>query len=229
VTGDPVNFNDPQGLLEESDGPAVNPFSSSLCYPNYDPVWGGYYGCGSYPSYATFSVTVSADGSTGSTSYFNALRAARQAQSTESSLKDPSNGNCDTLLGMTWQGLQSAVKAENFKDGTESTATMVSLFAGSSAANQQNAIATYGNQTIQYYLAHDGINAAAVSSAGGNLVFLDYLNFGGALNVTNEAILMHEALHNATGLTDMQIQGLLNLAAGSSVNITNAVMNNCIY
>jgi RHS repeat-associated protein len=47
--GDPVNRNDPTGLLEEGDGPAVNPFSSSLCYPNYDPVWGGYYGCGSAP------------------------------------------------------------------------------------------------------------------------------------------------------------------------------------
>jgi hypothetical protein len=58
---------------------------------------------------------------------------------------------------------------------------------------------------------------------------LDYLNFGGAVNVTNEAILMHEAIHNATGLTDPEIQSLLNLAVGSSVNITNAVMDNCIY
>jgi RHS repeat-associated protein len=240
--GDPVNFNDPRGLFFEpaSDGgddgddgwgDYWDGFPYGGCYANYDPVWGGYYGCGSAP---VFSVTVTATGANGSPSYQAALRAARRAQSTEANLEDsPLCNQVLAALGMTWQGLQSAVASESFQDGTESTERMANLFTLSSLANYQAAIAMYGNETVEYYLAHQGSGAAAVSSAGGNLVFLNYQQFGGASNPTNEAILMHEALHNATGLTDAQIQAALQsfgLKVGaSSQNITNLLEKDCVF
>jgi uncharacterized protein RhaS with RHS repeats len=242
--GDPVNRLDPSGM---GDCPA------DFCVTGYgsagdgDGSWGTEYGgTGSfekmspmlpYPTEGlvpTFSVTVSAPGGNGSANYQDALRAAKQAQSLEKGLKD--SGPCDQVLqalGMSWQGLQSAVAAESFQDGTESSATMVSLFAGSTAANQQAAINQYGNQTIRNYLANQGSSASAVSSAGGNLVFLNYLQFGGLHALDNEATIMHEALHNATGMTDYQIQTALQgfgLKAGtSSQNITNLMMKDCVF
>lgn len=106
---------------------------------------------------------------------------------------------------------------------------------GSSFQNYQNAVAQYGNQTIQNYLANKGAGAAAVSSVGGNLVYLNYLQFGGQLLPDNEAILMHEALHNATGMTDYQLQTALQSSLGkdkpgaSSQNITNLMEKNCVH
>ena len=111
---------------------------------------------------------------------------------------------------------------------------MVSLFAGSSAQNQQAAVAKYHGVTIQTYLTVDptGAGAAAVSSAGGNLVFLNNNQFGAASNTTNEAILMHEALHNFTGWTDVQLQQHLHLRYGpnvSSQNITDLISDKCVF
>jgi RHS repeat-associated protein len=69
--GDPVNASDPTGLFlwvgDDGDDPGPDGdedigevFSYDGCYPNYDPIWGNYYGCGSLP-------TVSAQGAQGST------------------------------------------------------------------------------------------------------------------------------------------------------------------
>ena len=192
VQGDPVNANDPRGLFlsEEEDGEGI---------PEYD---NGYWGCPNCayagPSAAYYASTIAATGTNGSPSYFLALQRAKAAQFGEAKVKD--SQPCDAVLsalGMTFQGLQTAVASEVFMDGTEaSSTTMVSLFQNSTLRNQENAVATYGNQTVQYYLTHGGSNSAAVASAGGNLVFLNYNQFGGASNPTNEAILMHEALHN---------------------------------
>jgi RHS repeat-associated protein len=231
--GDPVNRVDPAGMQD---------CAADFCVTGYglgDSEFGGSPGVGgsggiiepwndpAYPKW--WSITVTAPSGIGSANYQSALLAARQAQGLESKLKD--SANCDTLLGklgMDWQDLQSAVAAESFKDGTESTDTMVSLFTFSSWANYQAALATYGSMTIQYYLAHKGINSAAVSSAGGTLVFLNYLQFGGGLPIDNVAVLMHEALHNFTGFTDNQIQGLLGLTVGaSSQNITALLQKDC--
>ncbi len=132
---------------------------------------------------------------------------------------------------MSWQGLQSAVASEKFQDGTESSELMVNLFTLSSPSNYQAAVQQYGNQTIQNYLATH--NDAAVASAGGNLVFLNYHQFGGQLPLDNEATIMHEALHNATGMTDMQLQTALQsfgLKVGaSSNNITNLMSKDCVF
>jgi hypothetical protein len=112
---------------------------------------------------------------------------------------------------------------------------MASLFLNSSPQNRQAAAVQYGNQTVQAYLTGTGagINAAAVSCAGGNTVFLNYNNFGGAAPSTNEAILMHEALHNFTGLSDYQIQSTLSgyglSDSDSSNNITALLEQKCVH
>jgi RHS repeat-associated protein len=230
VQGDPINFLDPRGTTT-CDANGDN------CYDSVT-VDGGSSNDSSAPPgngalflmYYKGLTSIEAPGGPGSANYLDALRAAKQAQSLESQLKD--SVPCDkdlAKLGMTWQGLQSAVASESFQDGTESTATMVSLFAGSTAANQQLALATYGNQTIQNYLANKGSTAAAVSSAGGNLVFLNFNQFGGQLPLDNEATIMHEALHNATGFTDGQLQDKLGLSQGSSQNITNLMSKDCVF
>jgi hypothetical protein len=173
-----------------------------------------------------------APGTQGSASYFLALARARAAQSTVKNLKDTQP--CDAILfnfGMTFQDLQGAVANESFQDGTQSSVTMVSLFSQSSQANQLAAAAQYGNQTVQAYLAGKGSGAAAVSCAGCSSVFLNYNQFGGASNPTNVAILMHEALHNYTGLDDYQIQSTLSSFGlqpnASSNNITSLLESKC--
>ena len=64
-------------------------------------------------------------------------------------------------------------------------------------------------------------------------MFLNYNQFGGGTNFDNEATLMHEALHNYTGLTDYQIQSTLS-AYGlrddvPSNNITALLAQNCVH
>jgi RHS repeat-associated protein len=236
--GDPANLHDPSGLMpsltcsqgdddeDEDGGENCDTWEPDSCLM-IDDIISPF--CGNLQA-GQFLTTVTAPGGNGSANYQDALRAAQQAQSLEGSLKD--SAACDkdlTKLGMTWQGLQSAVASESFQDGTESSATMVSLFAGSSTANQQLALAQYGNQTIRNYLMNKGSGAAAVSSAGGNLVFLNYNQFGGLSALDNEATLMHEALHNATGLTDSQLQSKLGLSQGSSQNITNSMLTDCVF
>jgi RHS repeat-associated protein len=253
--GDPVNRYDPGGTNDCSPGVLACTTVTEFLPPNlyFGPgAPGGGWGTSAYfngaitgaissteASVAALEADVtdvSAPGANGVASYFLALNAARAAQSGVAKLKD--SQPCDQVLsnlGMTFQDLQAAVAFESFSDGTTSTTTMASLFMNSSPANQALGAAQYGGQTVQSYFGGAGSGAAVVACAGCNLIFLNNNQFGGASNPTNEAILMHEALHNFTGLTDYQIQSTLsgtpfNLQMGvSSNNITALMESKCVF
>jgi len=235
VGGDPVNFNDPRGREScsvDAEG-NVGCDGQSKCdlIPTPACVGGpGSNGQGDDTWGNTGGNT--APGTQGTSSYFLALNRAKAAQSGVQKLKDKQP--CDDVLDtfhMTFQDLQSAVGNEVFADGTQSSVTMVSLFGNSSQTNQTLAAAQYGNQTVQSYLAGQGSGAAAIACAGCSSVFLNFNNFGGGVLMDSEAVLMHEALHNVTGLSDLQLQKALSgfgLKAGdSSNNITNLIATKC--
>jgi hypothetical protein len=82
-------------------------------------------------------------------------------------------------------------------------------------------------------VANKGAGSAAVACAGCSTVDLNYNQFGGSSIPENEAISMHEALHNLTGLSDYQIQSTLSafgLKTGvDSSNITNLLEQKCVF
>jgi hypothetical protein len=241
--GDPVNRTDANGLCDSDfcvtatgylDGEVDTSFFLGKDRPQMDL---GSDGICSWELPNCGGVTAPATG--GTSSYFLALQRAKLAQSTEAKLRD--KGTCDKLLSAlrTWQGaavgfaeLQRGVAAESFQDGVDNPTRMVSLFSNSSPANQAFAAIQYGSSTVGQWLASH--QDAAVACAGCNLVFLDYQYFGGGALSTSEATLMHEALHNITGLSDGQLLNQLKSAGddvnttGSSQQISNLIERNCL-
>ena len=235
--GDPVNSRDPLGTCNEDDDfTGCDAISQSMClqalsmgamdwyYANCAQSAGGDGGGGGN----------TAPGGPGATSYGNARQAALTAQATEKSIKD--TPTCDKVLsavGKTFEQLQGAVASQVYSDGTTSSVLMTSLFVNSTPANYQAALDKYGNQTVQQYL--QGSPYAAVACAGCASVYLNYQQFGGSLNPTNQAILMHEALHNLTGDTDLDLQNIFKAAGfkvmpgASSDNLTDLMTANCIF
>jgi hypothetical protein len=245
VLGDPVNNRDSRGTdLEECDedcGDGIGDLEGGGVFqvnPCIVMVWGvPSYVCGYSYSSGPLSGVFAGSGP-GSSSYRAALQAAQTARATEATLKD--TPLCDRTLaavGISFQQLQSGVASEVFQDGsTANNVTMASLFLNSSPANYQNAVNQYGNTTVQQYLSSAaGGGSSAVACAGCNTVYLNYLQFGGSLNVTNEAILMHEALHNITGDTDTQLQSVFQKAGfnavpgASSNNLPALMLSNCVF
>jgi hypothetical protein len=105
---------------------------------------------------------------------------------------------------------------------------MLSLFLNAAPDIREKAASQYGEKTtVQTYLYAQ--NAAAVACAGCNLVYLNYNFFGGGSLNDSIATIIHEAIHNFTGMTDGVIQTRLGLKVGaSSQNITDEVYKKCL-
>jgi hypothetical protein len=235
VQGDPINFNDPAGLLAAgiSTLPGYDPTAQEpVECPDSDEL--DYYVDGSFANSACLSAqatTVALVPKKPSRTYFPSLRgsnlsaaqgALKLAESYASNPKCDSAmatygiASLDSLLGsLNISSPTNPYPAANVFDG------MASSFPG----------APGGQQVADYLQQHSG-SVGAISQEGTaampGLIFLGAAFYdpsiaGGSVgyNQTAQAlILMHEAVHAIGNLSDAQ--------GGGSKNITQTIINNCI-
>jgi len=137
-----------------------------------------------------------------------------------------------TSCGTTIDQWMQAVNAMQFFDGTASSRTMSSLFKGGATPGIRAQGANYGDQTISQYLAEEnrtGKKPCAVSELGGHAVYLDYPNIVPGDYYRNQSDLLHEALHNLTGLTDSYLQRQMSIKVQADTsNISNKISGSCL-
>ena len=139
--------------------------------------------------------------------------------------------SCDrslSKLGTSADEIRSGARHAVFMDGTLSTELYSSLYKGEAARAGETLERLYPGRTVSGYL-HAHPNVGAVSDLNGNRIFVrpsyfEFIGQGYAL-----AVVMHELVHNVTGLTDDRIQRLLGLpATGGSRNITLQLLVDCL-
>jgi RHS repeat-associated protein len=157
---------------------------------------------------------------------WNALKQLRNSQ-----ISSKCAQNVLKPLGVTPQQMQTYLNGSaSFYDGPDSTVPTYGTLVPKGAWNW---LTTPPGQTVGSTFG-SGTDAAAIPSAPLTVFFntnaISTVNFGA--NVTNESTVFHEALHGLTGMGDTSIQNALFGPSGqdmnSTLNITNAVMNNCI-
>ena len=133
------------------------------------------------------------------------------------------------FLRAEWDGASAAVQdgasSVKFENGTGSQTLEASLWANT--PQQAGAAATYGSETIgQFQFAHPGTVAQA--QLNGDTIYLNPALIDPTAFFQNAAIMLHELLHNVTGLTDQDIQSSLGLKIGQpSDNITQKLLKDC--
>jgi RHS repeat-associated protein len=147
--------------------------------------------------------------------------------------------NCQKLAsscGITIDQWMSAVNAVQFSDGTTSSTTMASLYAGGATLDIRALGPLRGSQTVSQYLAganqkstEGSAKPCALSQLGGHDVYLNYPAIDPGDIYKNQADVLHEALHNVTGLTDPYLQNRLHVKVGAlSGNISDKIGGSCL-
>jgi len=235
VAGDPVNFVDPWGMdgyatdelwfdgqlwvVTEVDAEGV-PWSVTMAFL---PLRFAQRGIGLRDTELRgggVSEGAAADGLT------KAKRAARRLS------KRRFSASCErtlSKLGTSANDIRGGARRAVVLDGTVSTELYSSLYKGEAARAGEALERLHPGLTVGEYL-RTHPNTGAISDLNGNRIFVrpsyfDFVGQGYAL-----AVVMHELLHNVTGLTDDRIQGLLGLpAAGGSRNITLQLLVDCLF
>jgi hypothetical protein len=129
------------------------------------------------------------------------------------------------LLGTNTAAIHSAAANANIQDGTNSTVPEASLYANT--PNYSNAQTQFGSMTIgQFQAQHPGTVAQA--QLNGNNIYVNSSLISASNYWVNLSSALHEDIHNATGLTDSDIQRLLGLSQTEpSVNISNRLLKDC--
>ena len=235
VAGDPVNYVDPWGL----DGYATDElwFDGQLWVVTVvsgEGVWRSF-ALAFFPlQFAQRAVglrdTELRGGGASEVATANGLTKAQRAA--ERLSKRPFSDSCDrtlSKLGTSANDIRAGARRAVILDGTVSTELYSSLYKGEAARAGEALERLYPGRTVGEYL-RTHPNTGAISDLNGNRIFVrpsyfDFVGQGYAL-----AVVMHELLHNVTGLTDDRIQGLLGLpAVGGSRNITLQLLIDCLF
>jgi hypothetical protein len=131
-----------------------------------------------------------------------------------------------TALGTNVAAVQNGAANAQFLDGAGSAVTMASLYASSpvaSIANLANAVTGTVGSTIA---SNAGI--VALSQLGGSAIYLNSSMIDPSDYYQDISTVLHEVLHNVTGLTDPDIEKALSLAQnGVSDVITQKLKTDC--
>jgi hypothetical protein len=214
VEGDPVNFNDPGGLQKwmityHWSSCSWNASSNTLACSQYDTYFiysdgGG--GGGRLPS-----ITDPGGGGGGNggreITFEQAFKVARQSADDIAEKKKWSE-ECEGLLaslGTSSTAIAAAASRAIFIEAPGSTVSYASLYSNTALA--ASASAQWGSTTVSDYV---GQNPAtkALAELNGNRVYLNQKWWGGGY-YEDMATVMHELVHNVTGLTDSDIEGKL--------------------
>jgi len=255
VGGDPINRNDPSGRLYTlcdpddpflcldggsddggaggyADGTADDPYDIGFTIPidvtgdpndpddptPDDPT----------PVDPTLTSTLvsSGSGAAGSGTTFGLAQGAFQRAAQSLSKNPLSKKNCQkdlTALGTSAAAVEQGAANAVFLEGVESTTTMQSLLQTSPIIANRS---LYVGGTVGEYFVTDPY-AVAIAQLGGPDIYLNQGQISPSDTYGNLATVMHEVLHNVTGMTDQQIQGRLGLPRASSNNITGKLRADC--
>jgi hypothetical protein len=151
------------------------------------------------------------------------------------------SAQCDkdlAAVGASPAALQAAASTADFQNGIGSSATVASLYSGA-ATPIVGQLGANSPGTIGQVFAGSPLGVVAEAQLGGNNIYLNgplisgllngtyQLTGGAAFNVT--AVVMHELLHNLTGLTDPEIQTDLGLTQSAVTdNISQKLATDCL-
>jgi RHS repeat-associated protein len=228
VSGDPINKYDPYGLFEC--GPALcPPPPPPLPMPPIVSPGGPADGPLDIEDFGEDGVYQS--GSNGpwlNHTFRNAaslLRSAAKTIAGQTKFKEPCEKTL-AALGLSGDALRMAAGSVNIEDATTANIARAELYRDTPLYN--SAVASFGSQTIaQATGPSSGI--AAFAELSGSTVYIDsrWINPSGSAYYDRVATMMHELIHNATGLTDPDIQRALGLPSGASRNISDRLKKDC--
>jgi RHS repeat-associated protein len=232
VNDDPVNGYDPTGkdvvlIFDPGSFWSPTPTAMSICMinPGACSPWGT----------GPEGVSATADGGGGGVS-FGAAQAIFQKGAAKIATMNFSS-KCSTDLaavGTTATAVQAdatylanPANSNAIQNGAVSTVLESSLWANTLGYN--GAVADFGNMTIGQYMAQ---NAGTVAEAqlNGNTIYINpsLINSGPSNYYFNTATVLHEVLHNVTGLGDPAVQTDLGLPVSKDTsNITNRLIADC--
>jgi hypothetical protein len=225
VSGDPVNFNYPEGLQE---GPPQR-----SCIIN--GVW--------WPE-AYCDVVLRQRPARQMTEFDrdrNALQAALDTLASRTSFSQ----NClDGFagLGISPWDLVAGAGDLNIENGAISNTSIRDAYGRTGdPARVGNAAQAGLNRTHSAYLRANNISDMRVPDTlavntrqtaytpwGGNTLYVDSNRLDTSRTATNQGLVMHELIHNLFGTGDGVIQSRLGLPSGASVNITTWLTANCV-
>ena len=228
ASDDPVSRIDPNGTCDQSED---GNFSVTVCGGDPDPVT-------TVPSTPSgLDTSGSSQGGAKGKNFAQAEAAWQSAIKLINKSKKFSK-KCDGLmkaLGITEQTWRQAINSMMLEDGLTTDQTMSGLFAGGATQAIQNEGASYGNETVPQYFSQQadlGLNVTAVAALGTDLVFLNFNDISTSDIYGNAADVMHEALHNALGLTDpnlqLRLRGFGTQVGAPSTDISTAIKSNCL-
>lgn len=207
VAGDPVNFNDPPGLFASA---ITAGCQVSLAIVNITNVAVGLFGPTlNMAAPDMLMAEPAAEGGAARTgiSFISAFWIASRAAD-KIATKNNWKSDCEQLLaklGTSGAAISEAAGRVLFIEAPGSTITMASLYANS--ALSQVAIGQYGTETIASYIQR--LPTKALAQLNGNRVYINQFYWGDSI-YDDKSTVMHELVHNVTGLTDPDIDRALN-------------------
>jgi hypothetical protein len=225
VRNDPINRVDPDGRLmdfavvlppqpplfdvAENETEPTNPMISVLDpFNNYFRTYGG------------------GGGNTG-TSFANAQAAFKSDAKNLAKMKLSQNCQNDLqAVGTTAAAIQAAASNVQFLNGVGSDVSMSSLYKTSPVASVRAAGSTQTGTVGSFIATHEG--TVAVAQLGVNTVYLNAALINPNNYWVDMAIILHELLHNVSGLTDFDLQRDLGLPQSTVTdNITQKLFTDC--
>ena len=130
-------------------------------------------------------------------------------------------------VGVTPAQEAGGLLAANIVNGFGTTLTYAMAAFGNTAAYQAN-VNVYGDLTVlQLFGTYS--NTAAIAQASGNNIYIASNWINGMGQIDQEALLLHEVVHNITGNVDSVVQGQLGLStAAASQNISDKLKMDCL-
>jgi RHS repeat-associated protein len=242
--GDPVNRFDPGGTCDQS---ADGNYSVTVCDTADTVDTYSISGLGSYNQWVTAGVNdavaiASIAAAAAVEQYqFSVALAAFQNAASQIEGTGSFSAQCDkdlAAVGASPAALQAAASTADFQNGIGSSATVASLYSGA-ATPIVGQLGANSPGTIGQVFAGSPLGVVAEAQLGGNNIYLNgplisgllngtyQLTGGAAFNVT--AVVMHELLHNLTGLTDPEIQTDLGLTQSAVTdNISQKLATDCL-
>ena len=225
VGGDPVNNSDSTGLDPDNPDTWNSPPSAPyFCWDSGDETVPG------VTCFGNNGPTTSAQGPKQApfqTSYKDARTAFQNDANNlakKTKWKVPCNADF-TALGTTAAAVQAAAGNVVFQNGTNSQVLEASLYANTPQAGA--AAASFGGMTIgQFQTQNPGTVAQA--QLNGITIYLNASLIDPSAYFQDIGIVLHELLHNVTGLSDGDIQSAFGLSTNQpSNNITQKLIKDC--
>jgi hypothetical protein len=224
VSGDPVNFVDPGGGLRCNPDVCGSEAPVKTCSDSSDPICSNPVG----PVYGTPGGPPQQNGGGGGRTSFATAKDVFQGDAKRIANKKSFSKHCDSdfaALGTTAAAVQADAANLDVENGAGITALESSLYANT--AGYASAQAQYGSETIGQFMTQNP-GTVAEAQLNGNAIYINPSLIDPTNYFQNMGTVLHEILHNVTGMSDDQIQSALGLSTKQvSNNITQKLIKDC--